>query len=523
MDAKLKRDRDEYNTLLAEIPLRRMAKPEEIAGLCVFLPPHAGAYITGASYVIDGGMTKQSRKPIDGPAESKRGPGTNDKISRYDIADTEMAAGSTFGSPKATMIIKATGAIEKIYSGDIGLEMFGTVLVNHWDDRTGTRPLRDARHVSDSPGTSGASLPPHERRPGPRRYLRLERTTRTATRSIPRRAITLSSCTTIPRTPLEISTYAFAQLRGNTPRRYRTALTAANTVQSSRGIQDQEDLARVFGVERRADQLRSTSRITAERTRRYRPECWATRRSYRTATRWRRFTLHHRLKPGEYARFDFILSFSNRGRARRLADVRKMPQRGEARSQRTRDYYESVLNRAVVICPDENVNRGVLWAKANMLRTQTLSPTGWCFVNDPTRSNNSVARDTAWFALWRRLHHSRVQPELPALVRGASRKERDGCRILRYSKRQDGRLQSQHQRQYAATHSSAVASLQRERRCCVLKAHLPARESRRPATSFHSATSRAWSGATPTERRIGESSAGATSSGTTVCPARRPK
>ena len=23
---------------------------------------------------------------------------------------------------------------------------------------------------------------------------------------------------------------------------------------------------------------------------------------------------------------------------------------------------------------------------------------GWCFVNDPTRSNNSVGRDTAWFA-----------------------------------------------------------------------------------------------------------------------------
>jgi hypothetical protein len=33
-----------------------------------------------------------------------------------------------------------------------------------------------------------------------------------------------------------------------------------------------------------------------------------------------------------------------------------------------------------------------------MLRTQTLADTGWCFVNDPTRSNNSVARDTAWFA-----------------------------------------------------------------------------------------------------------------------------
>lgn len=60
MDAKLKSDRKEYDALLAEIPLRRMAKPEEIAELCIFLASDAGAYITGASYIIDGGMTKQS-------------------------------------------------------------------------------------------------------------------------------------------------------------------------------------------------------------------------------------------------------------------------------------------------------------------------------------------------------------------------------------------------------------------------------------------------------------------------------
>lgn len=60
MDANLKRDRKEYADLLSEIPLRRMAKPEEIAGLCVFLASESGAYITGASYKIDGGMTKHA-------------------------------------------------------------------------------------------------------------------------------------------------------------------------------------------------------------------------------------------------------------------------------------------------------------------------------------------------------------------------------------------------------------------------------------------------------------------------------
>ena len=60
MDAKLKKDDAEYEKLLGEIPLHRMAKPEEIAGLCTFLASDAAAYITGASYVIDGGMTKKS-------------------------------------------------------------------------------------------------------------------------------------------------------------------------------------------------------------------------------------------------------------------------------------------------------------------------------------------------------------------------------------------------------------------------------------------------------------------------------
>ena len=48
--------------------------------------------------------------------------------------------------------------------------------------------------------------------------------------------------------------------------------------------------------------------------------------------------------------------------------------------------------------PDPEVNRGALWAKANMLRVELLAPTGWCLVNDPAKTNNSVARDTAWFA-----------------------------------------------------------------------------------------------------------------------------
>lgn len=60
MDARLKQDRKKYDRLLEEIPLRRMAKPAEIADLVCYLASEAAAYITGATYLIDGGMTKQS-------------------------------------------------------------------------------------------------------------------------------------------------------------------------------------------------------------------------------------------------------------------------------------------------------------------------------------------------------------------------------------------------------------------------------------------------------------------------------
>lgn len=60
MDARLKQDRKKYDRLLEEIPLRRMAKPAEIAELVCYLASEAATYITGATYVIDGGMTKQS-------------------------------------------------------------------------------------------------------------------------------------------------------------------------------------------------------------------------------------------------------------------------------------------------------------------------------------------------------------------------------------------------------------------------------------------------------------------------------
>jgi glucose 1-dehydrogenase len=60
MDAPLEERPDQMEKLLSEIPLGRMGRPEEIAGLAVYLASDASAYVTGSTFFIDGGMIRQS-------------------------------------------------------------------------------------------------------------------------------------------------------------------------------------------------------------------------------------------------------------------------------------------------------------------------------------------------------------------------------------------------------------------------------------------------------------------------------
>ena len=58
MDASLKADPKEMNQLLAEIPLDRMGKPEEIAAMCAFLASNEASYSTGSTFFVDGGLMR---------------------------------------------------------------------------------------------------------------------------------------------------------------------------------------------------------------------------------------------------------------------------------------------------------------------------------------------------------------------------------------------------------------------------------------------------------------------------------
>ena len=51
-------DKPKLNALLANIPLGRLGEPGEVAGVVAFLASDDGAYVTGSTYFIDGGLIR---------------------------------------------------------------------------------------------------------------------------------------------------------------------------------------------------------------------------------------------------------------------------------------------------------------------------------------------------------------------------------------------------------------------------------------------------------------------------------
>ena len=57
INSRLLHDEVKLRSLLGQIPLGRLGKPEDVAGLAAFLASDDAAYVTGSTYFVDGGLT----------------------------------------------------------------------------------------------------------------------------------------------------------------------------------------------------------------------------------------------------------------------------------------------------------------------------------------------------------------------------------------------------------------------------------------------------------------------------------
>jgi glucose 1-dehydrogenase len=57
INAELLDNPQQLDALPGQNPLGRLGMPEEVAGLAVFLALAVASYVTGATYLVDGGLT----------------------------------------------------------------------------------------------------------------------------------------------------------------------------------------------------------------------------------------------------------------------------------------------------------------------------------------------------------------------------------------------------------------------------------------------------------------------------------
>ena len=356
----------------------------------------------------------------------------------YRVDDDRVLSGASFGNGGAWIVCKSTGAIQKMFSLAIGRDVFWSTVVTYGSPRhrvlVGLEPsayaaqehlARESGHIKLVPLHIGTfDFYP---------WCQIHRT------ALPT-GIAVTETTFVPRTgwddpaiacvnielfnptghaeELIIATYS--KLRGTTPpdvtARYDPALGALIAHNAS-----QPEWTRVFGCTLAPDSYQTLHHPDAA----YDPANVAKLGCNTDATGDILGALAARvsLGPGKKHSFAYVLAFSERGEAEARSIYRKALDVPSA-LERTKKFFSGVLGRSRVLTPEQAINDGALWAKANMLRVIAKYPQGLAFTNDPGNSSAVVGRDLAWFCIGCDYVDSDVSREM--LLRYAQTQYADG-------------------------------------------------------------------------------------------------
>ncbi len=320
------------------------------------------------------------------------------RVEPYTLPDHQLAVGSTLGSPKAVLVVKATGALEKLYSCEAGTDVFGTLLVRHWDAHSGVALRRQSGSVVIAPERQEHHLEYSEGIAACERIFTLNAQPRGADPDEidpPAAYYDVELRNEGDRT-VELASYAAIRLRGGFRKDTSVNYDESNAAFIVRNA-DSPQIVRIAASSVPPVSYEVTTdnaKVCAAEF----PGTLANRTIRASEDPIALFHLEHRLEPGQRAGFYFVLTFSLEGEPAARRALTALPPCHEA-LERTQAHYSATLDRAICMTPDEQINRGVFWAKVNMLRSFQLTNQGWSFVNDPTQTTKSVARDTCWFAL----------------------------------------------------------------------------------------------------------------------------
>jgi hypothetical protein len=314
-------------------------------------------------------------------------------LGSYQVSDGEMAVGSTFGGPRLFCVLRATGAIDKVYSVDAGATLLGNFVMQHWDGVSGVRLQR-------LPGSFGIHPEYQDHRFLLSNGVDVSESIfalNTASRGADIDAGIVYALVNYRNTldhVVEMDTYAFCEIAGET-----AADVEARYERSLKGLlawnRERSEHARFLGCSMTPESWETTfdrGKTVGER---------APGRLLNDVSAKGRplgaLRLRHRIEPHQSVEFAFLLGVGADGIDQLARQIRAAPEPHDALAG-TRDHFHAALLQSIVLTPNADVNLGVTWAKANMLRVQLKPKTGWSFTNDPSRSSKAVGRDTAFFA-----------------------------------------------------------------------------------------------------------------------------